>query len=227
MARVSSALRALARRRAYLGAIAAAGMLLQLVLVTLLGLAALVVRLLPAEWGAGPVVVTLAVVAFLPVLALVLLFLRLSVRAYTFYAAGPPPPGAASVRVQRGPGPMQVRLFRMLADPAAAAQGPPVGVGLTLPSTKGKPTRGGGALGWGLVLGGIAAWRAVAMLAPGLGTLVLAVLVVWVPIALLLGAAVKGVLAGAWDRFVAERMAAEAQGALGAWAGLGGPGPGT
>lgn len=232
--RLSSGLRALARRRAYLAAMAAALMVLLAGLLVLLSLAALWAWVMPAEWGIGSWGLVLALVLWLPFAAATLGFLSIGVRTYTLATSGPPPSSPAGVaggltglgvsvlgsRLRRRRGPMG-----WLTDPwgSAAAEGlartVPEGhplaplLAMAEEQQRNPPARGVGLLVLGIIAAGIGAWWLVAQSLPGIASLLLAPLFLLVLFAAVLGAALRGVLRGAWDRYLMDRMAAQAEAA--------------
>lgn len=219
MGRLGAAMRALARRRAYLAAVAAAGMLLVGVLVALLAFVALFVAALPEAWPVAPVGLTLALVLYMPVLGLALAFLAVAVCAVTRLdpprPAQPGEPGLVTLREPRGG---RLLGWRSMVEMQRQGAGTPAPLPPDHPlaaewrAARGKarpPTRGARRLFLALLLAGIAAWQAAARWSPW-GPAAFAVLMVFVVLAAALAAAVKGLLAGAWDRFLVERLAAEA-----------------
>jgi hypothetical protein len=250
-ARLPAALRVLARRRAFLAPVAATALLLEVVLAVELGIVALAAQAAPAGWPVASVGAFVVLVVFLPLLALALGFLSAGMRALVLFLAGPTPSTPAGLagafggllvflvgrrlRARRG-------VLGWLADPLGAAAG--MAVQRALPpdhplaallemagmQPRRRPTRGAGWLALGLVLGGIVLWQLAALASPGLGWAVFACVVAGIPIVGALAAATKGILAGAWDRVVMDRVAADAQGAVDALTGLGaafaGPRPG-
>jgi hypothetical protein len=236
VARIRPAIRALARRRAYLLAMAGAGVALSLMLVVVMAVTALLLAVLPDAWPAGPLVVALAALAYLPLAAMALSLLSAGVRAFTVFAAEPMPstPGGLVVlavglavfflgrrlRARRG-------VLGWLADPFGAAAR--IVLSRALPADhplmallqvagiepRRRPTRGAGLLALGVSLVALAVAVAAASVAPTLGP---AALASWVGVTLwaaVLGAGVKGVLGGAWDRELMDRMASQTRATIG------------
>ena len=251
--RLTAALRVLARRRAYLGAMAGAGLLLTFAAVLLAVFAGAVAALTPPAWGLGVAAAAVGLVMFLGLWVLVLGFLRTAVRAYTVFAAGPMPTSSAGIvggtaglglfllarrlRARRG-------ILSWIVDPYGSAAR--VAVNKVLPpehplqallqvaglEPRRPPTRGVGLMSLGLVLTGAAVALIATVANPGLGSLVVALLAPFVVLAGVLHAGTKGVLEGAWDRYLMDQMAQQADEAVasvagtvgGAFRGLGGTG---
>lgn len=239
--RLSAAVRVLARRRAYLAAMAAAGLVLTGSLVVLMAFAGLWAWALPDAWGLDVVGPVVALLLWLPLLAAALSFLSLGVRTYTLWTSGPPPTTPA--QMVGGLGGLGVHLLGRrlrarrgvlgwITDPWGAAAAtvlsrtlPPEHPMAALLQAAGleprrPPTRGAGWLALGVALTGLAAWLVADQLSPALGSLLLAPFLLMVAASLLLGAAVKGVLAGAWDRYLMDRLG---EGAEATFQGFAGP----
>jgi hypothetical protein len=231
--RLGAGIRALAGRKAYLAAMAAAGLALLGSLLFVLGLALLWAWLLPAAWGIGSWGIPLALVFWVPFALTVLGFLTVGVRAYTLATTGPPPRTPAGVaggltglgvsvlgprlaKQRRGP-------FAWVTDPFGRAQveglahdvppGHPLAplLAMAQEQQRNPPARGIGSLALAIVALAAGAWWFLAQSEPALATLLLAPLLV-LPVAVaVLAAGLRGVLLGAWDRFLMDRMAATAE----------------
>lgn len=242
--RHTAALRVLARRRAYLGAMAAAGLVLSGALVMLFAFAAFWAAVLPDAWALDGATLVVAALLYLPFSIVVLSFLTTGIRAYTVFSSGPPPRtpmgmagGMAGLGLYHMGRRLRARrgILGWVTDPWGAAASkvmqhtlPPTHPLASLLEVAGieprkSPTRGAGWLALAVALTGVAIVLAAQQLDPALGSLLIAPMIVLLPLAGVLGASVKGVLGGAWDRYLMDKMAAQAEEAFGAL----GTGPST
>ncbi|MCA1812342.1 MAG: hypothetical protein LC624_00135 [Halobacteriales archaeon] len=225
--RLRPALRVLARRRAYLAALGAAWLALTLVLALVLGVVLLVARLLPAEWPAAQVGLLVAALVYAPILALACSWLAAGIRGITLFTAVSDQRGAGLVGGLGGLGLfLLARRFRVrrsvltwLTDPMGSAAGYaasrvlPLGNPLeALAEMEGldpprNPARGAGWLTLGVWAAGLAAYVLAGLGPAPLESVVALLLVPLIPFGAVLGAGVRGVLAGAWDRYLLERTA--------------------
>lgn len=232
MGRITSAMRVLARKRAYLAAMAAAGLALLAGLLFTLTLAAAWAWAAPDPWGVDVIGPVLALVFWLPFAGLVLTLLQLGVRTYTLATSGPPPrtpAGMAGGMTGLGLSVLGGRMAKRrgplgwLTDPwgTAAAEGlsravPPGHpmeplVKMAAESQRRPPARGVGTLALVLALVPLAGWFLLQPAEPALASLALAPVLLLPLLAAVLAAALRGVLKGAWDRYLMDAMAARAE----------------
>jgi hypothetical protein len=185
---------------------------------------------------AAPVAAAIALLLWLSLASVTLAILGTGVRAYTVFTSGPPPGspmgmvgGVAGLglflagrrlRARRG-------LLGWLRDPWGAAAStvvrraiPPDHPMAALLQVAGleprrPPTRGAGLLALGLMLTVVAVWFAIGQWDASWGAFLLGPMLLILPWFAVLGAAVKGVLAGAWDRYLLDKMAFQTEATLG------------
>lgn len=239
--RIPSACRLLTRRKLYLAALAGSAMTLTLLLVLLLAFVWLALALLPASWPVAAVGLVTVAFTFVILSSVALAFVGAGLRAYTALAARPLPATPAGLvggiaglglfflgrrlRARRG-------LVGWATDPMGSAAGamarralPPEHPLVALLEIAGLqsgklPTRGVGSLVAGVLLVGFLLTGIAFVISPVAGVVALALAVAAVPFAWTLGAALRGLLDGAWDRVLMDQAAVQAEDVMDAAGGL-------